>query len=55
MRRIAACQGPSRTATTATEAVRLADKGNFTGEPLACWACYRAPGALRLRCAVGAG
>jgi len=39
VRRIAACQGPSRTATTAPEAVRLADKGNFTGEPLACLCC----------------
>lgn len=32
VRRLAACQGPSRTATTTPEAVRLADKANFTGK-----------------------
>ncbi|PRW56603.1 p25-alpha domain-containing [Chlorella sorokiniana] len=31
VRRIAGCQGPSRTATTTPEAVRLADRANFTG------------------------
>lgn len=31
VRRLTACQGPSRTATTTPQAVRLADKANFTG------------------------
>lgn len=31
VRRIAACNGPSRSSTTTPEAVRLADKAQFTG------------------------
>lgn len=56
VRRLLACEGPTRTATTTPENVRLSDRSNFCGARF-CWAMdagleggVLTPSALRLAC-----
>lgn len=51
VRRIAACNGPSRSSTTTPEAVRLADKAQFTGARRGCGHKPAAPTTLSTECA----